>query len=442
MGDPLLKRDAQRNLQEVLAPHGHWIRLQEDNRGRIVQAAADNGKIVHYRYDSEGMLSDVLYSNGMERHYEYEGRLMTAVTDEHGDVLVRNWYRNGVVTRQLFEGGDLYTYVYAGKAGSHYIYPRAAARPHGHHALLRCARHSARRGKRRRLVLPAIPPLRSRLSFQRCRMSAMHVVRCGSGEPVLFIHGMPTSSRLWGGVTRRLCSHYSCFAVDLPGMGQTPGVPYRPGYLRALADQLDALRQQNGIERWHVVGHDAGSAVAVHYARYYPERVTRLALLAPALFPELRPYYLLRALRQPLIGELCAPLVQFAFWKIAMQRALAPDDAGDESDSSEAPQSFYAPFAGLTGSWQFMRLLRWGKPADLLADVPQFLRRLTMPALVIHGRRDPAIPEAFARRASSLLPNARLLTLDGGHFLPLNQPDLVASSLAGLFAAAPAHADQ
>lgn len=266
-------------------------------------------------------------------------------------------------------------------------------------------------------------------------MSVMHVSRCGSGDPVLFIHGMPTSSRLWGGVMRRLCSRFSCFAVDLPGMGQTPRVSYGPGYFRALADQLDELRKEHGIARWHVVGHDAGSVVAVHYALYYPQHVDRLALLSPAIFPELRPYHLLRTLRQPVLGELCAPLVQFAFWKIAMQRAVATDDAAADPDTASAVDAFYAPFAGLFGSWQFMRLLRWGRPADLLADVPQFLPRLTMPALVIHGRRDPAIPESFARRASTLMPNARLLTLDSGHFLPLNQPEAVSNSLAGFFAA-------
>lgn len=267
-------------------------------------------------------------------------------------------------------------------------------------------------------------------------MSAMHVVRCGSGDPVLFIHGMPTSSRLWSGVMRRLCSRFSCFAVDLPGMGQTPSAPYGPGYLRALADQLDALRCQHDIAKWHVVGHDAGSAVAVHYAYHYTEHVDRLALLSPSIFPDLRPYHLLWPLRQPVIGELCAPLVQFAFWKIAMQRALAADDAVDNPDSAEALESFYAPFTGVTGSWQFMRLLRWGRPDDLLVDIPSFLPHLTMPALVMHGRRDPAIPASFARRASTLLPNARLLTLDSGHFLPLKQPEAVANSLASFFATA------
>jgi pimeloyl-ACP methyl ester carboxylesterase len=260
-------------------------------------------------------------------------------------------------------------------------------------------------------------------------MSAMHVVRCGQGDPILFIHGMPTSSRLWSGVMGRLCSRFSCFAVDLPGMGQTPAAAWQPGFLRAFADQLDALRRQHGIEKWHVVGHDAGAVIAVHYARYYPERVDRLALLAPALFPELRPYFLLQALRLPVLGEILAPFVQLAFWKIAMHRAVAGNREG-----AAALCDFYAPFAGLSGAWQFMRLMRWGKPSDVLADVPDFLPQLGMPTLIFHGRRDPAIPEAFARRASALIPHASMVTLDSGHFLPLHKPDTVASRLAHFFA--------
>jgi pimeloyl-ACP methyl ester carboxylesterase len=272
-----------------------------------------------------------------------------------------------------------------------------------------------------------------RSRFTKVRGSqAMHVVRCGSGDPILFIHGMPTSSRLWSGVMRRLCARFSCFAVDLPGMGQTPYAGYGPDYLRSLAEQLDALRRKHNIEKWHVVGHDAGAVVAVHYARYFPAHVDHLALLSPALFPELRPFYLLGFLRKRFVGEILAPFVQVAFWKIAMQRALAGD-----SDGSAALEDFHAPFAGFAGSWQFMRLMRWGKAADLLAEVPAFLPLLDMPTLVFHGRRDPAIPEEFARRASALIPNASMVTLDSGHFLPLHQPESVALSLAQFFGPSP-----
>src|ERR1700741_4102239 len=97
----------------------------------------------------------------------------------------------------------------------------------------------------------------------------MHLVCCGSGDPILFIHGMPTSNRLWSGVIQQLCGQYTCFAVDLPGLGKSPRMDYGPGYLRQLAERLEELRLKHSIEKWHVVGHDAGSVVAVHYAHYF-----------------------------------------------------------------------------------------------------------------------------------------------------------------------------
>ena len=256
----------------------------------------------------------------------------------------------------------------------------------------------------------------------------MHLTRYGSGDPILFIHGMPTSGRLWRSIIERLCGRFTCFAIDLPGLGNSPHEPYDPDFLRHFAEQIDRIRIANKIDKWHVVGHDAGSVVAVHYARYFPEHVACMALLSPALFPELKPFYLLEALRKPILGELLAPLIGPIFWKIAMRRALADTAGGDRLISD-----FHKPFCGFAGAWQFMRVVRWGKPSSVLADVPHFLPELLMPTLIFHGSKDVAIPEAFARRASQLIPNARMITLDSGHFIPLHQPESVATGLAGFF---------
>ena len=78
---------------------------------------------------------------------------------------------------------------------------------------------------------------------------------------------------------------------------------------------------EHNIEKWHVVGHDAGSAIAVHYAHRFQDRVDRLALLSPAVFPELKPFHLFRIVRSPVIGELLAPAVNAIFWKVAMRYA-------------------------------------------------------------------------------------------------------------------------
>jgi len=137
----------------------------------------------------------------------------------------------------------------------------------------------------------------------------------------------------------------------------------------------------------------------------------------------------LQPLRKPILGEVLAPFIQAIFWRIAMHRALR-----GEVDGDQIVDDFHAPFSGFAGPWQFMRVMRWGQPEQLLANVPTFLPELLMPTLIFHGSRDAAIPEAFARRATSLIPNSSMVTLASGHFIPLHQAELVATRLAGCFA--------
>jgi len=258
------------------------------------------------------------------------------------------------------------------------------------------------------------------------RSNAVHCKHQGKGDAILFIHGMPTNRTLWERVIQQLSGSHRCFALDLPGMGETPFIPYTRDYLDRLAKQIEVIRVQRGVKKWHVVGHDAGSAVAVHYAARFPRHVGCLALLSPAIFPDLKPFYLLNVLRKPLVGELLAPLVHFVFWQIAMRRAISGESR------HKVRRAFYEPFSGLSGAWQLMRLVRWGKPEQMLGEIPAKLPSLRMPTLLFHGIRD-VLPASFAERAAKLIPNASLVMLDAGHFIPLERPNQVADDLRAFF---------
>ena len=257
----------------------------------------------------------------------------------------------------------------------------------------------------------------------------MHLLRRGSGQAILFIHGMPTNNHLWSGVVERLCADFTCLAVDLPGLGESPLEQYKGNYLQQWADRIESIRIRNGIERWHVVGHDAGSALAVQYAHAYKRRVSRLALLSPALVPDLKPYYLLELLRRPIVGEVLAPFINCVFWNVAMRRA-ARNEEGIEGPTHAV---FQKSFAGIEGSWKLMRTMRWGSPRDVLAHIPNYLPSLEMPTLLVHGSRDPAIPPSFINRARYLIPNVQILEMECGHFIPLNRPACLAAHLGDFF---------
>jgi pimeloyl-ACP methyl ester carboxylesterase len=256
----------------------------------------------------------------------------------------------------------------------------------------------------------------------------MHLICRGSGSPVLFIHGIPTSNLLWSGVIEQMCGRFTCFAVDLPGLGRTPSEPHDTDYLARVSERIEAIRIKNNIAQWHVVGHDGGSAVAAQYAHSFPRSVSCLALLSPALFPDLKPYYLLELLRVPIMGECLAPFIHRLFWNVVMQRA----GRNEEGAQSTLPP-FREPFSGFWGAWRFMQALRWGRPCDVLAHLPGILPQLGAPTLILHGARDPAILRSFARRARNLIPNSELVYVDCGHFIPLNRPSFVANQLAEFF---------
>jgi pimeloyl-ACP methyl ester carboxylesterase len=236
-------------------------------------------------------------------------------------------------------------------------------------------------------------------------------------EAILFLHGIPTRGCLWNGIVERLAGQFQCLAVDFP--------PHGFRNLPALAASLEQLRIEHQIEKWHVVGHDGGCAVAVHYAHLFPHRVGCLALLTPSMFPELKPFYLFEVLRKPVLGELLAPAINLLFWSVVMRRAV--------EGNHDAVRDFHAPFRGLRGPWRLMDLVRWGDPAAVLASIPKLLPEILAPTLVFHGLADSAVPEAFARRACELMPGSELIVLNCGHFLPLSQPVAIAQELLRFF---------
>jgi pimeloyl-ACP methyl ester carboxylesterase len=260
------------------------------------------------------------------------------------------------------------------------------------------------------------------------RCDEMYLLSQGSGDPILFLHGIPTSSHLWNAVIERMTDRFTCIAVDLPGLGRTPKTLHGFGELNAIVARIEALRIKCKIERWHVVGHDAGCAIAVHYAHQHQEHVGQLALLTPSIFPDLVPFRLFEILRKPIVGELMAPLINLIFWKLVMQRALR-----DNLDWQDALEDFNEPFTGPLGSWRLMSLLRWGRPDEVLASIPALLPELLMRTLIMHGSKDPAVPEKFAIRAFGLIPNSEMVLLNSGHFLPMNEPTVIASRLFSFF---------
>jgi pimeloyl-ACP methyl ester carboxylesterase len=237
----------------------------------------------------------------------------------------------------------------------------------------------------------------------------VHVQELGAGPAVAMVHGLVIGSLASWFFTAapRLARHHRVRMYDLRGHGRSEHAT--TGFDTAtLAGDLDAVTADLAAP-FDVVGHSWGGLVALAFARRYPARVRRLAIVEAPLPPS-------RAL------ELSA----FVTADGELPRRLL--DA--------LPASLRDAVAG--GSRQALRLLAavdaLVSRSSLLADIraepdppDAALAEITAPTLLAYGDRS-ACAAAGARLARTL-PAAHLVTLPGGHYLHLDAKDALAAAL-------------
>jgi pimeloyl-ACP methyl ester carboxylesterase len=106
----------------------------------------------------------------------------------------------------------------------------------------------------------------------------MHFVRKGSGYPLVMLHPLGTSTWAWHTVIDSLSQHYTCYAFDMLGHGESdkPSRHFNiPDYVHA----LDHAAQLMNIHRGHYVGNSVGACLAMEMAASNPDRVDKLALV-------------------------------------------------------------------------------------------------------------------------------------------------------------------
>lgn len=123
-------------------------------------------------------------------------------------------------------------------------------------------------------VVESVSPCESK--FVQVKKSRIHYLECGNGDPILFIHGMPTHSYLWRHIIPFLSDKTRCIAPDLIGMGASdkPDIEYRVfdhiEYLEEFIRELD-------LKNITLVLHGWGSVIGFDYARRNPDNIKALA---------------------------------------------------------------------------------------------------------------------------------------------------------------------
>ncbi len=230
----------------------------------------------------------------------------------------------------------------------------------------------------------------------------------GQGRPVLFVHGTP------GGYDQGMAAAYALDSDDwLYAIS-----PSRPGYLstplgehRTFAQQADvlaALLDTLGVDQAAVVAISAGGAAALELAQRHPERVSRLVLW------EAISSRFVVDVEKVTSGVLASELFEWLFIALLNQMPflLLPPDLDQDARARQS-------VVRLAGAVYPLDVRRDGILNDVqqLAALPETPPPVAVLTLLVHGTADFLVPYAQSEQAAAVIPNARLVAIEGGNHI-------------------------
>jgi len=249
--------------------------------------------------------------------------------------------------------------------------------------------------------------------------------RSGSGPPMLLIHGFPTAGCDWVDIAAELEPHFSLIVPDLIDYGQSKNNTGKTYHIHDQADMLEALLEQLGIERLHLLVHDVGDTVgqeiiARHNEGSFCATVESCILLNGGILPaEHRP----RAVQKQLLGPF-GPLIARFMSRKKFMRVVA-SVFGPETRPDEASQAdLWKICEGVNGRAALSRKIqymkdRWQHEKRWVGALQQTNLRL----LMINGEADPVSGGHACDAIEKQIPAMEIIRLPGiGHFPPTEAP--------------------
>jgi haloalkane dehalogenase len=265
--------------------------------------------------------------------------------------------------------------------------------------------------------------------------SHMTYVQVGVGDPIVFLHGNPTSSYLWRNVIPHLAGRGRCLAPDLIGMGRSGKAPSGSYRLTDHVRYLDAWFEALDLSRVTLVVHDWGSALGFHWARRHPERVKALvymeAIVRPVAWTEWpeAARKIFQALRTPAGEEMILAKNIFVerILPASVLRGLAPEEMERYREPFREPGESRRP----TLTWP-REIPIDGEPADVSALVNEYaawLARSPLPKLFVNANPGSILVGA-QREFCRGWPHQQEVTVRGSHFLQEDSPVEIGQAIA------------
>jgi len=251
----------------------------------------------------------------------------------------------------------------------------------------------------------------------------------GEGLPIVFIHGLPTSSFLWRGVVEITRSKFKCLALDLLGMGDTEVALNQDYSMPAQAEMIYGFLKALKIPQAAIVAHDQGGACAQIFAARFPRMVSHLILVDSVAY-DYWPVFEVRRMQRllkipPAIWALNLALridrikvIKFMFRKLVFNKSVLSDEVMDEYSRTIG--------ADPERRERFRRFVLAGDGKHTLAAAPG-LAKFDRPTMIVWAAEDKVLPVSWGERLYREIPGARRLELvpGAGHLVPEEKPEVL-----------------
>ena len=258
----------------------------------------------------------------------------------------------------------------------------------------------------------------------------------GVGHPVVCLAGGPMRDSVYLGDLGGLSERMQLIVPDLRGTGRSQApkdiASYRCDYLVA---DVEALRDDLGLDKMNLLAHSAAANLAVLYAARHPERIGRLVLITPDA----------EAVGISVTSDMRREMVRLRRNEPWFEAASAAFEAIQAGQATGDDWAAIAPFT--YGRWDAAAQAHYAKAGDqrnleaaaVFASDGAFdpgetrtaLRRFSAPALFVAGELDVAAPQKVVAEFAGLLPSATLVTQPGGgHYPWLDDPAFFTSTVA------------
>ena len=239
----------------------------------------------------------------------------------------------------------------------------------------------------------------------------------GSGDPMVFLHGLGASIYTWRKVKEPLAESNKLFLIDLKGFGQSPK-PRDDRY--SITEQADLVYQiilEQDLRNLTVVGNSYGGAVslllAIRLCAENPNRLSKLILIDSAGYNKSIPWYV-TLLRTPIIGWL---LVHLASNKTLAKTVLNESYYNDALITSAEIDAYASPLGMKNGKYALLKAAKQAIPEGFEGWIAKY-PTISVPTLILWGEFDTVIPLEIGEMLDAAIPCSQLTTIPNTGHVP------------------------